>query len=232
MTRRRLFDNFDFMPIARTKLNIQEADLWYAVGLITTDGCLSSDGRHIDITSAHREYLENVRLKMGLKCRVGIKLRRDAPGENFRIQFANKNFYEFLTNIGLTPKKSLTLGPLRIPESYYADFFRGVIDGDGNILNWVHPSNGVEQWSLRVYSAAPLFIAWLKSTAEASFCVKGKLHRDRNIFVLKFGKLAAKRVLSCCYAGSSLYLERKMKLAQRCIASTSGWSKSHTLVTI
>jgi hypothetical protein len=33
-------------------------------------------------------------------------------------------------SIGLTPAKSLTLGPLEIPGEYSADFFRGCIDTD------------------------------------------------------------------------------------------------------
>jgi hypothetical protein len=36
--------------------------------------------------------------------------------------------------IGLTPAKSLTLGPLSVPDEYFADFFRGCIDGDGTML--------------------------------------------------------------------------------------------------
>ena len=34
----------------------------------------------------------------------------------------------------MTPEKSLTLGPLAIPDEYFPDFFRGCIDGDGSIF--------------------------------------------------------------------------------------------------
>ncbi len=33
----------------------------YAVGVITTDGCLSSDGRHINITSKDTDQLNNIK---------------------------------------------------------------------------------------------------------------------------------------------------------------------------
>ena len=35
--------------------------LWYLVGLITADGCLSPDGRHIDITAKYREFLKQLK---------------------------------------------------------------------------------------------------------------------------------------------------------------------------
>jgi len=39
------------MPPCRKILNIQPPNLWYFVGIITSDGNLSPDGRHIGITS-------------------------------------------------------------------------------------------------------------------------------------------------------------------------------------
>ena len=47
--------------------------------------------------------------------------------------------------------------------------------------------------------------------------------------MLKYGKLAAKIILAQCYYQDSLALERKRKLAMACIATTVGWSKSHTI---
>ena len=51
-----------------------------------------------------------------------------------RLQWRDRELYGWLTDIGLTPRKSLTLGPLTVPDEYFADFFRGCIDGDGTIL--------------------------------------------------------------------------------------------------
>jgi hypothetical protein len=35
---------------------------------------------------------------------------------------------------GTDARKSLTLGPLAVPDEFFADFFRGCIDGDGTVL--------------------------------------------------------------------------------------------------
>src|SRR2546423_10250786 len=45
---------------------------------------------------------------------------------------------------GLTPAKSLTLRPLVIPDEYFAEFFRGCIDGDGSVVVYGSVSHGQE----------------------------------------------------------------------------------------
>ena len=61
----------------------------------------------------------------------------------------------------------------------------------------------------------------------------GDIHAERSrVFSVKFGKLAAKRILDSCYYEDCLSLERKATLAKLCSASKSGWSKSKTLLRI
>ena len=50
----------------------------------------------------------------------------------FVVQFKNVLFYEFFISTGLTPRKSKTLGALKIPEKLFWDFLRGAYDGDGS----------------------------------------------------------------------------------------------------
>ena len=216
------------MPNIRKQLNFKDKDLWYLVGLIATDGNLSSDGRHIDITAKDPNFLEELKENLGLENKVTAKHNRS--GTCFHIQFANRNFYDFLLSIGLTPKKSLTLGELKIPTGWFSDFIRGVIDGDGSIRKWVHASNGVEQWSLSIYSGSSIFIDWLKQRIEKHCSVTGQIHKDRALYVLKFGKLAAKRILGKCYYEGCLGLNRKAMLAKMCGTVDAGWSKSKTLL--
>ncbi len=219
------------MPNRRKRLNFKDKDLWYLVGLIATDGNLSSDERHIDITSKHRDFLETVKRMLGLENKIAIKHSGSSAREYYHIQFANKNFYEFLLSIGLTPRKSLTLGELKIPTEWFSDFIRGVIDGDGCIRKWIHPSNKREQWSLRIYSASSVFIHWLKQTIEENFFAKGRIHGNgKGTFVLKYGKLSAQRILGICYYDKCLSLDRKARLAEVCNTSNTGWSKSKTLL--
>src|SRR3972149_12282508 len=88
----------------------------YAIGLITTDGCLSKDGRHIDFTSKDLEQVQNFSKALGLTNKIGLKSSGFSNKKYYRIQFGNVKFYRFLLKIGLTPSKSRSIGNLKIPE--------------------------------------------------------------------------------------------------------------------
>lgn len=113
--------------------------LAYAIGLITTDGCLSKDGRHIDLTSKDLEQIENFSKILGLKNKVGLKMNGYSSRQYYRIQFGDVKFYQFLLRIGLTPHKSKTLNSLTVPNKYFRDFLRGLLDGDGHIRTYWDP---------------------------------------------------------------------------------------------
>ncbi len=217
------------MAYRRKELNIQGANLWYLVGLITTDGCLSSDGRHIDITSKEYEFLQTIKDSFGIDNKIGEKFNARKQ-KSFHIQMANRTFYDFLLSIGLTPNKSLTLGEIKVPRQFFVDFLRGVIDGDGCIRKWIHPSNNKEQWSLRISSGSSVFIQWLEDTVEFLLKVRGKVHKEsESLWVLKYGKMAAREVAKECYYKDCFGLDRKIKLAKECCLSYIGWKQSKTI---
>ncbi len=68
------------------------AQFAYALGLLASDGCLSKDGRHIDLTSKDVEQLENFMKCVGIQATIGEK-----QGSNrltyYRVQFSSIEFY-------------------------------------------------------------------------------------------------------------------------------------------
>ncbi len=204
--------------------SVKPQHLWYIVGLIATDGNLSNDGRHINITSKNIEHLLDVKKALGLNNKITKKSRVKSKEKIYSfLQFCDVKFYRYLLNIGLTQRKSLTLGKLKIDNEFLVDFLRGVIDGDGSISTWIHNSNKNRQWSLRIASAAPVFINWLKEEIESYFSVRGKLYcqkylnKKNPIYTLKFGKLPTKVIIEKIYYKGALSLERKNKQHLRCL---------------
>jgi hypothetical protein len=216
---------------------VKPNDLWYVIGLITSDGNLSSDGRHIHITSKDKDLLESVKLSLILENKIGLKSR---GGDNLEycsyLQFGDIKFYKFLLGIGLTPKKSLILDSVKVPREYFIDFLRGVIDGDGCIHKWTNRVNGYEQWALRIYSGAPKFSIWLKTKTESFFKVRGKIYcyNQRNsknpIHIIKFGKLASKIILNKIYYPNCLALHRKMLIVRKCLDTKNGFKNYNNVV--
>ena len=93
------------------------AKLAYVVGLITTDGCLSPDKRHITFTSCDKQLIETFKKLLNLNNKIG-KTETMA----LRIQFGDIQFYKWLLSIGLTPAKSHTINKLNIPKKYFIAF--------------------------------------------------------------------------------------------------------------
>src|SRR3989338_5658815 len=97
----------------------------------------------------------------------------------FCVQLKNVLFYRFLTSVGLTPNKSKTIGPLKIPGDFFFDFLRGVFDGDGSTYSYWDP-----RWksSFMFYtefaSASPNFINWLREEIRLHVGLRGHMSRD------------------------------------------------------
>lgn len=60
--------------------------------------------------------------------------------------------------------------------------------------------------------------------------VKGRVHKENDRkWILKYGKMAARKIARQCYYKDCLGLDRKIKSAQECLDSYKGWSKSKTV---
>ncbi len=173
--------------------------LAYVVGLIATDGCLSIDGRHIDFTSKDLELVQTFKDYLKLSNQITKKVRgKEKEKKYFRIQFGDKNFYEFLLDIGLTPHKSKTIKELKIPKEYFIDFLRGSIDGDGSIMSFKHPESKNRQLRIRIFSASKDFLIWIKKENEV-FGVKGYLKYDSRVYTLEYAMADSINLLNKIY---------------------------------
>ena len=177
------------------------AGLAYAVGLIATDGCLANDGLLIDITSKDREQLLNFSKCVGVDFKIGNK--KNGNGDMcLRIQFKNKIFYEFLLSVGLTPKKSLTIGKLKIPDKFFFDFLRGCFDGDGCFYSYWDPRwRSSHVFYLEFVSASRKHIDWLREELKNRLNIWGYLSKNEkgNTLQLKYAKKEAQEVIKKMY---------------------------------
>lgn len=186
----------------------------YAIGLLATDGNLSSDDRHLNLTTKD----EDLALQFKECLRLTNKIGRKSRGGNltdkkyYVIQFGDKNFYEYLVSIGITPAKSKTMGALGIPKKYFIDFLRGCIDGDGTITFHKHPESKYPQLRIRLYSASKKFLEWIKeATAGVTKIEGGWIETDNNrMNILAYAiKDSIKLLNFLYYPGVEYYLKRK-----------------------
>lgn len=207
--------------------------LAYAVGLITTDGNLSSSGRHIGFTSKDEELALLYKEALALKNKLGKKARGGSSVKKyFVVQFGDIAFYEFLLNLGLTPRKSRTLKSLEIPHRYFAAFLRGCIDGDGSIGISFHPESKYPQLRIRIYSASFDFISWLKQEIARLTTIKKGWVRKQNdgMNILSYGTEDSLTLSNFIYYNDLLpFLKRKKERIEEYHALVAELAYAHGL---
>lgn len=194
--------------------------LAYAVGLIASDGCLSSNGRHLAFVSKDLEQIENIKKCLGLKVKIGIHRSGGRANSRtaHRVQWGDVSFYNFLLNIGITPRKSATIGALNVPDEYFFDFLRGSFDGDGSFYSYFDPrwkSSFMYYFSLT--SASIAHINWLQKTLLRLLGVKGHISKTggegktRNFIAnLRYAKKESLKVMTAMYSTRCrVHLSRK-----------------------
>lgn len=203
----------------------------YTVGLITTDGNLSPDGRHISLTSSDKQLLSTFKKSLG----KNNKLSNNPPSSIskkpiFRVQIGDVALYSWLERIGLRPNKSLTIGKLKIPNKYFRDFLRGHLDGDGSILYYkdryntkLNPKYIYDRFFMYFRSASRKHILWLRSQISKLVKVHGSISTQiskmqkghSQVTLLKYSTKEAKVLVSWMYYGPNVpCLRKKYKIAQ------------------
>lgn len=205
-------------------------DLAYAIGLIATDGNLSKDKRHIQFTTTDLQLAEYFKKCLNTKNKTII-----SPPSGFgkkpayRISFSNVKLYRQLEKIGLKANKTYSLGKLKIPKKYLADFLRGHIDGDGSVFTYVDnymTYKGKRYTYNRLYtvfnSASVDHLKWIQTNIKEILNIKGALNsylrKDRKfpLWKLRFAKNESLKLLAWLYYKPTLpCLNRKRKVAEK-----------------
>jgi len=192
------------------------ANLAYAIGLITTDGCLYNDGRHISLTTTDREQASNFKVCLGLKVRIGKYLPVVNKKEAYRVQFGDVLFYRFLLSLGLTPAKSKTIKKVYIPDQYFFDFLRGCFDGDGSFYSYWDPRWKSSYMFYTCFVSASLgYTEWLRERICHFLDIMGHIAKSKKgegnyYYQLKYAKADSLKLLrKIYYAQENICLSRK-----------------------
>ena len=202
-------------PKPKGKVHISwSSNFAYAIGLITTDGSLSKNGRVVDFTSKDRVLVGIFLKALEVDTRIGKKL--NGTGQTaFRTQIGDILFYKFLLKVGMTSNKTKTIGALSIPKKYFADFLRGHFDGDGSSYSYFD-----KRWknSFMFYvtfvSASKKHIVWLQENNCKLFGVVGyiKKVKDKEFYELRYAKKEGLVIaMKMYYNPTTPCLQRKRK---------------------
>lgn len=190
----------------------------YAIGLLTADGCLSKDGRHIDLTSKDRVQIALFKKCLNLTTKIGKKYS-GSGNLAYHTQFGDVLFYRFLVEIGLTPAKSKTISAVSIPEKYFLDFVRGYFDGDGCSYSYYDPVfRNSFRFRISFTSASLPFFEWLQAHLHRQIGIGGHIERRANspYVQLRYSKREAMMLVRAMYYSAQIpFLRRKRLKIQR-----------------
>jgi hypothetical protein len=192
-------------------------ELAYAVGLITTDGNLSPDGRHMMLASNDVPLLKTFKKCLKLKNKIGVRKSGYTKIKNcYRVQFGDVVLYKWLLNIGLMPNKTKTIGALKIPNQYFFDFLRGHLDGDGCICRYQDPVYlNSQRLYIKFYSASIRHIEWVQKKIKCLIKISGFIRCERREFSLTFAKKDSLTLSNYLYYINNIpCLKRKFKIVK------------------
>lgn len=192
----------------------------YIVGLTATDGCLVTGRRAINFKSGDRQLVETYLRLLGRKNRVKSH-PTETGGVAYYTQFHDSRLYEWFRAVGLTPRKSLTIGGLAAPDDYLMPLIRGLLDGDGSIINEVYRADTGRRddyyWEYLITSfnsGSAEHISWLQRVLSRVLHLKGSVYETTTsagnpYFELRYAKRASSILLPLLYPTGAPCLERK-----------------------
>jgi hypothetical protein len=232
--RRKPFEECRWRLAGTTTLPLEwSASMAYIVGLTATDGCLISGRRVINFKSEDRQLVETYLAVLGRANRIRTVKTRTG-GVVYVTQFHDSRLYRWFLSVGLTPRKSLTLGAIPVPDHFFASLARGLMDGDGSVGNFVHaptrkkyPAYRYERLTVSFHSASRAHIDWLRDRLLLIAGTRGYVGTSRRVgrhdmYGLRYGKAAAIRLLTVFYSDpNSPRLIRKWKIWDDYVRRTS-----------
>ena len=186
----------------------------------------------MSVTSKDRDLIETLRRCLRLSNSIS-RIQNRTGNFYHKVQWCDRGLYDWLLSIGLIPAKSLTLGPLAVPDEYFADFFRGCIDGDGSVLVYVDKYHAdqnerdvYERLYLSLVSASHSFLDWVRTTVQRLTGINGSMPAKRSaekgsegkhpVWVLRYAKQKSISLLRWIYYAPTVpCLGRKRATAER-----------------
>lgn len=195
------------------------------MGLFATDGSLSLRANgysNMFFGSKDLDLVQTFCACAGVTAKIRQRQREmwQRTWTSYEVSFSSVRLARWYQEIGITPRKSLTLGALAVPDGYTFDLVRGLLDGDGNIARYVD-KRGRHCFSIRFYSASRDHVDWLTSVLRSRLPVSGALNEVRHpkglsrrpIFQLAFGRRDSMTLAAEIYRDpESPRLERKYAL--------------------
>lgn len=153
----------------------------YILGYITADGCITVRKNRknpftLNITSIDKTHLYTLRKAMGSQHKISKKTGESSNVIAYQLQISNPVITNDLINLGILPRKTYNLNPIKVPNKYFSNFVRGFFDGDGTV--YIYKVNRTPQIKAAFVSSGLSFITeFNKQLCEAMGVSQKAIHK-------------------------------------------------------
>ena len=208
-------------------------EMAYVLGFMYADGnitdAISSRTQYISFDSNDRDILEKIKIALSSNHSIQIKPEKitiHANGtyknkEGFRLRIGSREMFSDLVDLGLTPRKSLTITfPQSVPTICLGHFIRGYFDGDG----CVHIMKGKGKYGqdilkgLKVIfsSGSKVFLNELNIALEKRGFKNGKIYFSSGAYSLKYSTSESVKLFKFFYKDNPIpFLNRKLEVFKK-----------------
>lgn len=155
----------------------------YVLGFVVADGCIIKRKDRIEsyifnITSKDQDILLKIKKALSSEHPIGIKYNSLKMPYSY-VSICNREICEDIIRLGINPRKTYNLEPIKVPEKYFADFVRGFFDGDGSV--YLQKINGTLQIKSSFVAASAEFLKDFNSRLCRNLNIPEKsVHQTKN----------------------------------------------------
>lgn len=199
---------------------VDTPDKAYWLGFISADGCIVTtpghpEGSHlaVQLAARDREHLAKMKEATGATGSVFC------DGESANLSVHSRGLTESLIDLGVTPRKSMTLEPWDGPAGLMPHYWRGEVDGDGSLAR---KGDGI--WTLFLCGSEATVRAFAAWAAEITG-TKAKPYRTTCWNISISGRYQVPKLVRALYGNGGVSLDRKQRMADQILADEQPYRK-------
>lgn len=212
-------------------------DMAYVLGFLYADGNIQYSptirGKYIRVTNTDRDRIEIIKKLMGAEHGITLlaqELIQQKP--RFLLSIGSQKIYDRLTEIGMTPNKSLIMTFPEVPHNCLNAFVRGYFDGDGCVcIEYSTLEKGRAMKRMRtIFTSGSLgFLITLKTLLAAHAGMDQSYlheHGKKGAYQLRYSTKHSVNLFKFMYAlplSRDLYLKRKYAIFMQYLKARPKW---------
>lgn len=195
--------------------NIDTAEKAYWLGFIAADGCNYQRDINasiiINIHRKDREHLEKFKkFVKGDSLQIVDHIQNQGFSNNTpmsKITINSIKMSKDLSNLGVTPRKSLTLQPPKIDNNFALPYILGYFDGDGSIFQTKQNEFGIN------IEGTKETLEWINNILNISNKLEKRKDDNTNNYYIRCGGIQKPyQILKQLYNSVDIHLDRKYEI--------------------